>query len=79
MKSKTIIYIKAFKIIWLLDFIYYLIYNTYFGWNKTPINDIEKMCDDVFKFILGFGLGMLLIGVFEFIELVVNFIKHNSK
>ena len=57
MKSKTIIYINAFRIIWALDFVYYIVYNTYFGWNKHPINDTEKLCYDVFKFFLGFVSG----------------------
>jgi hypothetical protein len=38
---------KASSKILILTFIFFLVYNTIFGWNKTPLSDAEIICDDI--------------------------------
>jgi hypothetical protein len=45
---------KVAKFLWHLLIIFYLGYNTYFGWNKSAINEHEKLCDLILQ--LGFGV-----------------------
>jgi hypothetical protein len=40
--------IKFAQRLMLLLVLYYLVYNTYFGWNMRPINEAEKVCDNIF-------------------------------
>ena len=50
-------------IVW-LNISYFIIYNTIFGWNKYPINETEKMCDDVFSW------GMKIALLFFFMPII---------
>lgn len=79
MKSKTLIELKWFKIIVTIAFVYYLIYNTYFGWNEKPINDYEKYCDRAFQVMIGIAIGKFIVSLTLFIELVVNYISSEAK
>lgn len=49
--------IKLGKKIIFWNFIYWIIYNTIFGWNLEPINDVEKALD--FIFLVVFLLGVI--------------------
>ena len=52
--------------------LFFVIYNTVFGWNKLPINEAEKTCDYIFK------AGMYLAWIIYFLPLLdvyQNFIK----
>ena len=33
----------------LINIIYFIIYNTYFGWNLKPMSESEKICDYIFE------------------------------
>lgn len=39
--------LKIGRVVFLLWAIYFISYNTYFGWNVEPINEIEKKFDVV--------------------------------
>ena len=41
--------IKFAKIIMIILILFFMIYNTIFGWNRLPINEAEKTCDYIFK------------------------------
>jgi hypothetical protein len=43
--------IKLSKWIIVLNTIFYICYNYYFGWNHDPINQVEKTCDSIFLII----------------------------
>jgi hypothetical protein len=47
---------RAGAVVWLLSCIFFLIYNTYFGWNLQPINENEVFCDTLFERCMSFGL-----------------------
>ena len=38
---------KASTPILILTFIFFLVYNKIFGWNKIPLSDAEIVCDDI--------------------------------
>ncbi len=52
----------------ILNLIFCIIYNTYFGWNRTPINSYEESCDHIFHTVSlsAFVIYFLpLIGLYE--------------
>ena len=47
--------IKTGKIIIITSMVFYFIYNTYFGWNKKPLTDIEQTFDEIYSFFMIIG------------------------
>jgi hypothetical protein len=35
------------KVLIVLDILYTVIYNSYFGWNLHPMSDAERICDNI--------------------------------
>lgn len=65
----------SFKIVLIL-FLFFIIYNTYFGWNKLPENEIEERCDFIFKY------GMQLAVIIYFLPLLKiyeNWVKNHEQ
>jgi hypothetical protein len=62
-----------------INFIFFLVYNTYFGWNWKPINDSEKWCDDIFHYINIFGLILYAIPITRIYEYYLNKIEEQSE
>ena len=56
--------------------LYFLVYNTYFGWNKLPINDAEKICDNIFS--IGMWIAVMLF-LFPLIDLYIFLVKKMEK
>lgn len=55
--------------------LFFVIYNTVFGWNKLPINEAEKTCDYIFK------VGMYLAWIiyfFPLLDVYEDFIKKHE-
>lgn len=75
MKNKTLTQVKWFKINLTIGFTFYMIYNSYFGWNKTPINEYEKYCDVIWQVFLGFTIAKALLAITYFIEEVTKHIN----
>lgn len=49
-------------IVWL---VFYLIYNTYFGWNSEPINKAEYVCDQISNVMVNGAVLMFMIATFR--------------
>ena len=67
--------IKFATTIIIILILFFLIYNTVFGWNKLPINEAEETCDYIFKAGMYLALTIYfspLINVYE------NFIKKHE-
>lgn len=47
---------RAGTIVWFISCMFFLIYNTYFGWNLKPINESEIFCDNLFENAMSLGL-----------------------
>lgn len=52
---------------------FYIAYNIYFGWNKTPINEAEETCDQIFKY------GIYMAWVIYFLPLFDVYTKFIEK
>ena len=52
---------------------FWIAYNSYFGWNRLPINEAEKTCDEIFK------LGMYLAWLIYFLPLLNVYEKFIEK
>lgn len=65
------------KVIICVSVLYFVIYNTYFGWNKTPINRTEKIFDSIFIVSFFLGAGIYISPIFKLYEIMVN--KYDKK
>jgi len=54
--------------------IYYVTYNSIFGWNKLPINNTEVICDNIFKYGMFFAIILYLSPLLKIYE---NIVKRN--
>lgn len=45
-------YIKISKKLLTVSIVYFISYNTYFGWNKNPESKTEETCDYIFNSLL---------------------------
>jgi hypothetical protein len=62
----------ASKLIFWITLLFYLIYNTIFGWNKTPISNIEIKCDDITKILLYVSAALYIAPIMDYIEKKIN-------
>lgn len=77
MKSTILIKIK-----WLNRYFntlmgYFVCYNTYFGWNKTPLTDLEIIFDDIFKIGIYLGIGFIFHIILRYIKFKMH--KYQSE
>ena len=68
--------IKLASNIMIVSLVFFLLYNSYFGWNDNPINKIEEICDGVFH--LFFNLS-LIIYFSPILSLYEKYVKENLK
>ena len=59
-----------------LNFVYWLIYNTYFGWNMIAQSELETSFDNVFKLAINIGLIIYFLPLLDMYE---RFIKKNER
>ena len=78
MKSTILIKLKWLDRYFNVLIVYFVCYNTYFGWNQKPINDYEMYCDIILQCIFGFLIGKFIHVVLTFIGLVTNYIKNET-
>ena len=55
--------------------LFFVIYNTVFGWNKLPINEAEKTCDYIFITGMYFAWAIYFLPLLDVYQ---NFIKKNE-
>lgn len=48
--------------------LFWVAYNTYFGWNPLPINETEVLFDKVSKFFFYFGFILYILPAFKLYE-----------
>ena len=75
-------YIKLSRVVMVINLLFYVIYNSYFGWNEYPSNEIEIFLDKTF-FIVSIGIIILYIipglNTYEaFIKLIDENVEKNS-
>jgi len=70
--KKLLLRVKLVKWHFNLIVLYYVIYNTIYGWNTHPIDDTEKLLDHIAIFALWVGVGFIISILLDFIVFVVN-------
>ncbi len=60
--------IKLAHKMFMLNLIFCIIYNTYFGCNRTPINSYEESCDHIFHIVLKVAFVIYLIPLVRLYE-----------
>ena len=75
-------YIKLSRVVMVINMLFYVIYNSYFGWNEYPSNEIEIFLDKAF-FIVSIGIIILYIipglNTYEaFIKLIDENVEKNK-
>lgn len=55
-----------------ISVLFFIVYNTYFGWNKLPVSEIEQTCDNIFSLGMVIGLVWYLLPLVKVYE---DFIK----
>lgn len=75
-------YIKLSRVVMVINLLFYVIYNSYFGWNEYPSNEIEIFLDKTF-FIVSIGIIILYIipglNTYEaFIKLIDENVEKNK-
>jgi hypothetical protein len=63
-KQRNLDWLRYAKFLSVVDVIYFIIYNTIYGWNKYPIDETEKTLDYFFE------LGLILALVYYLVPLV---------
>lgn len=53
----------------------FISYNTYYGWNEEPMNDIEKQFDDFFNTLVGLWFGYILFVIIKYVKFKVENFK----
>jgi hypothetical protein len=64
--------IKFAKTIWFFNWIYFLVYNIYFGFNLHSQSEAETNCDTIFKIIFYGVLIIYLMPLFQMYEKAVK-------
>jgi hypothetical protein len=68
--------IKIGRSILIVTFLYFFIYNSYFGWNLEPINETEELCDKISKIFFNIGFILYIMPLFRLYEDTID--KHNK-
>lgn len=59
--------------------IFFVVYNTIFGWNNQPVNNVEKTCDTIFTLGLYLAWFIFLLPIFDLYKYHVNKIENEDK
>lgn len=46
------------------NYIFFLIYNSYYGWNLQPVSISERVCDIIYTIMHNIGLFLFLLPLF---------------
>jgi len=64
--------IRFAKFLLITTVVYFVIYNTHFGWNMLPESDAEKTCDYIYRLSISLGFAIYILPVFDIYE---SFVK----
>ncbi len=61
-------FIKLAKLVIQLALVFWVIYNTYFGWNWEAVSELEKTCDSIFSIVVKIGIFLYLLPLYYLYE-----------
>ena len=59
--------------------IFYVVYNTIFGWNEQPINSTEETCDTIFIIGLYIAWSIFLLPILDLYKYHVKKVEDETK
>ncbi len=68
--------IKFATALMIINLLFWAGYNTYFGWNKEPINEFEKQLDYIYKISMYFAWAIYFLPL---LNVYTTFIKNHEK
>lgn len=68
MKSEILTKIKWLNRYFNTLIVFFVCYNTYFGWNKKPLTELETTFDDILKIGIYLGFGFVLHIILSYIK-----------
>jgi hypothetical protein len=72
--------IKFAKRLIQLNILFWIIYNTYFGWNFDAISELEKNCDTIFIVTIKVSIAIYLMPLLSLYEKTIEaFTKINNQ
>jgi hypothetical protein len=72
--------IKFAKRLIQLNLLFWIMYNTYFGWNFDAISELEKNCDTIFIVTINVSIAIYLMPLFSLYEKTIEaFTKINNQ
>jgi hypothetical protein len=70
--------IKLAKAIIQLNLMFWVIYNTYFGWNATALTQIEENCDFIFLLMMKVAIVIYIIPFFSLYESIIENLEERA-
>lgn len=70
--------IKLAKSIIQLNFLFWVIYNAYFGWNATASTQIEENCDTIFSLMIKVAIVIYIIPLFSLYESIIKSLEERA-
>jgi hypothetical protein len=64
--------IKFAKRLIQLNLLFWIMYNTYFGWNFDAISELEKNCDTIFIVTINVSIAIYLMPLFSLYEKTIE-------
>jgi hypothetical protein len=64
--------IKIAKLMIQLNLLYWVIYNTYFGWNFKSVTQIESNCDNIYTTINVIAVVIYILPLFSLYESTIE-------
>jgi hypothetical protein len=71
--------IKYAKLIIQLNLLFYVVYNTYFGWNFHSVTNIEDNCDSIFTIIMKIAIVIYIIPLFSLYESTIEILSKKQQ
>jgi hypothetical protein len=70
--------IKLAKAIIQLNLLYWVIYNSYFGWNYTAQSTLEENCDTLFSIMVNIAIVIYIMPLFHLYESVIELLNKKT-
>ena len=71
--------IKNAKLIIQLNLLFYVVYNTYFGWNFHSVTKFEDNCDYIFTIIMKIAIVIYIIPLFSLYESTIEILSKKQQ
>ena len=71
--------IRFAKLLMQLNLLFWIIYNSYFGWNLNATSQIEENCDSIFSAIVKIALVIYILPLFDVYEDTITWLSKKTQ